>query len=384
MLYLGSERGVMLSRDDGASWEPLKLNLPTVAVHDLVVKGDDLVLGTHGRSIWILDDLTPIRELSKEIQAKALHLFAPPPVTAWRYGGSFHEEGPGENPPDAVVAQYWLKDKPKGDVTLEVYDAKGSLVRKLSSKAEKHEVAEDDPDADRDSKKKPPLTAEAGVNRGKWNLMWQGATKITHAKIDSGDPTDGPLALPGTYTLKLTADGQAATTTVEVRPDPRVEMTPAQREEQFRFTLEVRDAITKLAGIVESIRSVRDQLKARSDLLAGSEAAAAWLKAATELQPKLDALEAQLHNPKAEVTYDILAQRGGAKLYSQTTPLLDAARDADGVPTQGMRDMFAERQKELARLEGEWKALLASSVQPLNDQAKALGFAYVTVPVRPQ
>ena len=89
----------MVTRDDGATWEPLKLNLPTVAVHDLVVKDDDLVVGTHGRSIWILDDLTPIREMSPEVRAKAVHLFPAPVTTAWRYRGSFHEDGPGENPP---------------------------------------------------------------------------------------------------------------------------------------------------------------------------------------------------------------------------------------------------------------------------------------------
>ncbi|HEU0108604.1 MAG TPA: glycosyl hydrolase [Vicinamibacteria bacterium] len=383
MLYAGTERGVMLSRDDGATWEPLKLNLPAVAVHDLVVKGDDLVLATHGRSIWILDDLTPIREMSPEVKAKSVHLFPAPVTTAWRYRGSFHEDGPGENPPAGLVVQYWLKEKPKGDVTLEVSDAAGTLVRKLSSKEDASEIPPDDPDAERSTKRKPPLSAEAGVNRGKWNLMWAGATRITRAKIDTGDPENGPLVVPGTYTLKLSADGQTSTATVEVRPDPRVQMTAAERAEQLRFGIEVRDAITRLAADVESIRSVRDQLRTRGQLLAANGAAASWVKAAGDVVPRLDALEAELHNPKAEVAYDILAQRGGAKLYSQITPLLDWVRDADGVPTQGMKEIFAERLKELSRLEAEWKGLQASSVQPLNEQARALGFAYVTVPAEP-
>ncbi|PYQ41288.1 MAG: hypothetical protein DMF77_16235 [Acidobacteria bacterium] len=383
MLYAGTERGVMLSRDDGATWEPLKLNLPAVAVHDLVVKGDDLVLATHGRSIWILDDLTPIREMSAEVKAQSVHLFPSPVTTAWRYRGSFHEDGPGENPPAGLVVQYWLKEKPKGDVTLEVYDAAGTLVRKLSSKEDPGEIPPDDPDAERSTKRKPPLSAEAGVNRGKWNLMWAGATKITRAKIDTGDPENGPLVVPGTYTLKLSADGQTSTGTVEVRPDPRVQMTAAERAEQLRFGIEVRDAITRLAGMVESIRSVRDQLRTRGQLLATNGAAASWVKAADEVVPRLDALEAELHNPKAEVAYDILAQRGGAKLYSQITPLLDWVRDADGLPTQGMKEIFAARLEELARLDAEWKRLQAASVEPLNEQARALGFAFVTVPAEP-
>jgi photosystem II stability/assembly factor-like uncharacterized protein len=381
MLYLGTERGVMLSRDDGASWEPLALNLPTVAVADLVVKGDDLVLGTHGRSIWILSDLTPIREMSKDVQSKPVHLFPVPPVTAWRYRGSFHEDGPGENPPAGLVVHYWLKEKPKGAVTLEIHDDKGALVRKLSSAEDEPEVPPDDPDAGRDSRRKPPLTAEAGVNRGRWNLMWEGATKIKRAKIDTGDPSNGPLALPGTYTLKLSAGGHTSTATAEVRPDPRVQMTAAERAEGFRFAIEVRDAITRLATIVESIRSVRRQLEARTELLAGNEAAASWVRSARELLPTLDALEAKLHNPTAEVVYDILAQRGGAKLYSQVTPLLDWARDADGVPTQGMKEIFVQHRTELSRLDAEWKELQASRVAPLNEQARALGLAYVSVPV---
>jgi photosystem II stability/assembly factor-like uncharacterized protein len=380
LLYLGTERGVMLSRDDGGAWEALKLNLPTVAVHDLVVKGDDLVLGTHGRSIWILDDLTPIREMSNDVKSKALHLFPSPVTTAWRYRGSFHEDGPGENPPAGLVVQYWLKEKPKGEVTLEVRDGAGVLVRTLSSKAEEDEVPPDDPDAERSTKRKAPLTAEAGVNRGRWNLMWGGATRIKRAKIDTGNPENGPLVVPGTYTLKLSADGHTATGTVEVKPDPRVQMTASERAEQLRFALDVRDAITRLAAVVESIRSVRDQLRTRSELLAGNGAAASWIESAEALVPRLDALEGELHNPKAEVSYDILAQRGGAKLYSQITPLLDWARDADGVPTQGMKEIFAEHVKELARLEAEWTQIQTASVAPLNDQARSLGLAYVTVP----
>jgi hypothetical protein len=180
--------------------------------------------------------------------------------------------------------------------------------------------------------------------------------------------------------LKLTADGKTATGTVEVKPDPRVQMTAAERAEQLRFGLEVRDAITRLAGIVESVRAVREQLEARRVLLGGNGAAASWVNSAGALVPQLDALEGELHNPKAEVSYDILAQRGGAKLYSQITPLLDWVRDADGIPTQGMKEIFAERVKELARLEADWKALQASSILPLNEQAKSLGLTYVTVP----
>jgi hypothetical protein len=343
------------------------------------VKGDDLVLGTHGRSIWILDDLTPVRALTKQIQASAVHVFPVPPVTAWRYRGSFHEEGPAQNPPPGLTLHYWLKTKPTDPITLEVYDAQGALVRSLSSKAEEQDWGEDDADS-WGKKKKAPLKAEAGVNRGQWDLAYAGATKIRKARIDWGSADDGPFVLPGTYTLKLKVGAEVASTTVEVKPDPRVTLMPSQRAEQLKFALEVREAISRLSGVVEALRSVRSQILARGELVRGHDGAEAWTKAADALVAKLDAFEAKLHNPKAQVSYDILAMRGGASLYSQIIPLYSFASETDGVPTQGMRELFGERSKQLATYEAEWKDMLASGVGALNASAKELNFDFVATP----
>ncbi len=135
MLYLGTERGVMVSRDDGASWQSLRLNMPTVSVVDLAVAGDDLVVGTLGRSAWILDDLTPVREISPEIAAAPQHLFAPQPAVRWRFAASPYGSaaGAGDNPPKGAIISFTLLEKPEGEVTIEVFDAEGSLVRRLSS-----------------------------------------------------------------------------------------------------------------------------------------------------------------------------------------------------------------------------------------------------------
>src|SRR5262249_27845070 len=152
-------------------------------------------------------------------------------------------------------------------------------------------------------------------------------------KVDSGDPKAGPMALPGTYTLKLTVEGKTYTTAVEVRPDPR-HLGPqpkpdAAREllkawgEQEQLTLQVRDDITRLTRVVEQLRAVKQQLAGRNTLLEDDEKAAPLVKASKELIAKLDALEEKLHNPKARIVYDILAQKGGAKLYSQLAWLLE-------------------------------------------------------------
>jgi photosystem II stability/assembly factor-like uncharacterized protein len=377
-LYLGTERGVMMSRDDGASWESLQLNLPTVAVHDLVVKGDDLVLGTHGRSIWILDDLTAVRELTPAVQAKALQLFPPPPVVQWRWRGSFHEDGPGENPKPGLNLQYWLKDASEDELVLEVSDAGGRVVRRLSSKAEKPEIPSDDPDSWGPERKAPLKTGE-GVQRGNWDLAGEAPRKITKARIDSGDLESGMDVLPGVYTLKLRRGKDESSATLEVKPDPRVAMSLEERRQQREFGEQVGAAITRLSTAVEDLRGVRGQLQARSELLKGRDAAKDWTRAAGELVSKLDALEERLHNPRAKITYDILAMPGGARLYSLIVPIYSIVRDADGVPTQGMRELFAERSRELDGLLAEWKQLLGAAAD-LNAQAKSLGLDFVALP----
>jgi hypothetical protein len=374
VLYVGTERGVMVSRDDGSTWESLQLNLPTVAVHDLMVKDDALVLGTHGRSIWILDDLTAVRELTPALRAKGLHLFAPPPVIQWRYRGSFHEEGPGENPKPGLTVQYWLKEKPEGEVTLELLDAGGAVVRSLSSKAVEPEIPADDPDS-WEAEKKAPLKKGKGVQVGTWDLAADAPRKIQKARIDSGSIDSGPSVLPGTYTLRLSAAGESATATVEVRPDPRVTMTSEERRQPFDCAASVAAAVTRVSTAVEDLRSVRTQLGARSELVKVKNAD--WAKAASDLVPRLDALEDRLHNPKAKVTYDILAMKGGTRLYSRLVWTYTLATWGDGVPTLGMRELFAEQTKELDALAAEWKTLLGD-VAALNERAK--GFDYLAVP----
>jgi photosystem II stability/assembly factor-like uncharacterized protein len=381
LLYAGTERGVVYSPDDGATWKDLRLNLPTVAVHDLVVKDDDLVVGTHGRSIFILDDLTALREWSKEVEAKAVHLFTARPALRWRYDSpiSSQVKGPGQNPPVGAVLSYWLKDEPKGDVEIEIRDEKGGLVRKLSSRKVEPETPPDDPDAGEDETAKKALPKKAGLQRAVWDLRYEGATKIRAAKVDSGDPGEGPMVLPGTYSVRLTADGQSLTTPVEVRLDPRVSVSRADLEDELAFSLTLRDDLTRLAGIVHGLRSVREQVKARSASLQGP-AALPLAEAASALAGRCDALEERLHNPKAEVVYDILAMPGGARLYSRMAPLYSSAHDGDGRTTQGMRDVYAVLKGELDTLEAEWKALLETDLPALNAKARELAPDFVAPP----
>jgi hypothetical protein len=379
LLFAGTERGVAYSPDDGSTWKELKTNLPTVAVHDLVVKDDDLVVGTHGRSIWILGDLTPLREWSKEVEAKAAHLFTARPALRWRLESpiSSHGSGPGENPPAGAVVYYWLKEEPKEDVRLEVLDEKGAVVRTLSSRKVEPAVAEDDPDPEEPEPK--PLSKEAGLQRAVWDLRYEGAPRIRPAKIDSGDPGVGPSAPPGRYTLRLAVGQQTLTTPLELRLDPRVTVARADLEEQLAFSLQLRDDLKRLAEAVKALRAVREQVKARVAPLRGQADKQPLVAAADALVRKCDVLEAKLHNPKAEVAYDILAMQGGAQLYSRLAPLYGWASEGDGRPTQGMREVYAEERRELDTLLSEWNAIVDGDVADLNRKARELAPDFVVV-----
>lgn len=383
-LYLGTERGVMFSPDDGRTWRALKLNLPTVAVHDLRVKENDLIVGTHGRSIWIFDDLTPIREWSpggaRENTgagfSRPIHLFQPQEAIRWRHHRGPREKNAGENPPQGALVYFWLKDKPTDGVKLEVLDAKGRLVRTLSSTARESWGAYED-----EEEPKADVKAEEGLQRAVWDLRWEGATLIKNARLDYGDPTEGPLAVPGVYTLRLTVGGREETTTLTVRPDPRVTLSQRDLEAHQAFALEVRDAISRLATEVGRLNAVRGQLRHHVGVLADQPRAKELVSLSEALVERLDELESRIHNPEAEVSYDILAARkGGAKLYSRLSPLLMFVNEGDGVPTQGMKDVFAEQQKELAGYAGELKALIDKDLAAVQLAARRLDFPFIVVP----
>ena len=286
LLYAGTSTGVLFSTDTGKTWKPLQLNLPAVQVSDLVVKDNDLVLATDGRSIWILDDLTPIRKLSAEVKARDLHLFEPPAVYRYRYSGVLQEglqPGSGTNAPRGAVVTYFLKSKPKGELTLEILDAGNQRVALLSSKAPEEEKPEE---GDYSEEKHEPtvLPLEPGLHRVVWDLTSDGPKLIKKAKIDQGDPRVGALVNPGVYTLKLMADGKSVSGKLEIKLDPRErvgpivtvaeakklpetvvqelelldprgELQPGDLDEQHNLLLSIRADITRVTKTVEQLRA---------------------------------------------------------------------------------------------------------------------------------
>ena len=379
ILYLASERGVAFSTDSGSSWRSLKLNLPTVAVHDLALKDNSLVLATMGRSVWIFDHLSVLRELSPKITEAPIALLAASDAIRWRFYTAPADKWSGENPARGATIYYWLKEATKSEVRIEILDAQNGVIRKLSSKPQSFPGHTDDRAEAEEAAKKAALSTEAGVQQAVWDLTYGGAELIQDAKLDAGNPTMGPMALPGSYTVRLTVVDKSATATLSLLPDPRVQVSEADLKAQLAWALEVREQLSRLTRIVRQLRSVRQQLASRNDLLNGNARAEELRKSSDGVMIKLEALEARMHNPKAEVVYDILAMRGGAKLYSRMSSLFETLTDSDGAPTQGVNEVYAEQKRELDQYEAEFKLLVNNELPSLNDAAKKLNLPVVIV-----
>jgi photosystem II stability/assembly factor-like uncharacterized protein len=254
LLYAASELGVAISFEDGAHWQPLQLNLPTVSVRDVVVHGDDLVIATFGRGFWILDNITALRQIDDKVSAASAFLFKP--ATAYRTNpeGFFGtpipvDEPQAKNPPSGAIIDYYFQFAPSGDVTLEILDSAGQVVRRYSNR-DREMMSSRRPPAIADVWVQPPprLGTRAGMNRFVWDLHYA-APNADAEGDDMGRPTPGPLVLPGSYHVRLTAAGQSYTQPLVVKLDPRSTATDAELKKQFDFSMECLREMNRVAGL---------------------------------------------------------------------------------------------------------------------------------------
>jgi hypothetical protein len=261
-------------------------------------------------------------------------------------------------------------------VTIEILDGGQHVIRRLSSIPQ---PKDDDPESEEDdeARLKRALQTDPGVQRAVWDLAREGAKRIAKARIESGDPERGPMVPPGTYTARVSADGRTITTPLRIVRDPRVTVLDAELQAQEAFALRVREDLALLESLVTQLRTMRDQISARRTLLEGRPQTAELLASGDRIVARADEIERALHNPTAEVTFDILAQRGGAKLYSRMSALLAYADEGDGAPTQGLQDQFAACHAELTKLAGDVQSLVVNDVASLNQAASRAGIGYV-------
>jgi photosystem II stability/assembly factor-like uncharacterized protein len=370
LLFAGTETGVFYSSDDGAHWQALRLNLPTVPVHDLVVQENDLVLATHGRAFWILDNITALRETTAETSKEDVHLFTPAAAVRFRGPGFTIPGGmpAGENPPSGAMIEYWLKAAPKDkeEVTLEILDAQGKSVRKLSSKksgdGDAEAGGEEGEFGGRGGGDKLP--AEAGLNRFVWDVRGEAPAKVPGA-VSWGGRAIGALAAPGTYQAKLTAAGKTYTAVVEVVKDPRVAATPADFEKQTELARWINERASSGHAAVNQMRSVRGQIEALQKRLAADESAKVVLEAAGEVVKKINAVEEKIIQPKSKSSQDPLNYP--IQTADQLMALKGTVEGADAAPTAQEYEVFEELSARLEKQLAAWKEIQAKDLAALNE-----------------
>jgi hypothetical protein len=339
LLYAGTEHGLYVSFDDGDRWQSLSLNLPDTQVSDIVVEAHDLVIATHGRSMWVLDNIAPLRQLTADVSGtSALHLFAP-------------EEATRRARPAAI--DYYLKSK-ADKVTIEILDAQGKVVRTfVGPEAKPPDASADD---DNPFRPRPPVvTLDAGLNRFVWDMRYPGATLFPGQIMWSAQPQQGPLAVPGAHQVRVSAGGASQTQPFTIGLDPRVKTTHAELQEQFDLAMQVRDRVTDANEGVIAVRKVRDQI---NDRLEKSRAA----ERDTVKKPLTDALEALKGKLTAveEAVYQVRNRSGQdplnfpIKLNNKIAHLAGVIESADAKPTDqtyaAFKELSGELQAQLDRL----------------------------------
>ncbi len=394
LLYAGTETGIYVSFDDGMNWQRLESNLPVTPVYDFVVKGTDLVVATHGRAFWILDDLSPLHQMQEQIAGKSAHLFKPRDTTRVRHYGrpygdktsdrvNYMMAGPvtvalraretpmgtqefdfldaGKNPPNGVVIHYYLKSKPDGDVTLRILDANGNELNAFSSEG-------DDT---------PRVPVAAGANRFVWDYRGAGPTKIKQdmPKNQRGQMAEaglGPRANPGEYTVELKVGDETMTERFTIVRDPRLDATDEALAEQYQMKSGIRDKVSQLHEVVNQINAINKQLDGwteRIEAAGGDESLKSDAKAVKE---KLEAVLDGLIQVKPDSP-----QPGGSRLKDKLTTLSAMIDESDDAPTQGAHEVFADLGGRVDAEQEKVRQIVSSDLAAFNKKVSDSGIAAV-------
>ena len=321
LLYAGTEHGIYVSFTDGENWQPLNLKLPDTQIADLQVTEKDVVIGTHGRSIYVLDDVAPVREFSPDLAQKPVHLFKP-------YYAVRRVQ--------PAVFQYYLA-KQVDSVKIEILDPAGVVIQSFTGdKPKAPEKGDDDDDGDEPGKPKVTLpTTAAGLNRYEWDLRYPGSTYFKGLIMWGARPTSGPLALPGMYQVRLTVGGQSFMQPFEVRLDPRLkDVTLADVQAQFKLAMKLRDETTKANDAVVQIRAVREKLTKQL----GSPANQKLLKQLGDIEESLY----QIRNRSGQDPLNF-----PIKLNNRLAALWRSIESGDAKPTDASYKVYNELSAEL-------------------------------------
>ena len=353
VLYAGTEFGMFVSFDDGARWQSLQQNLPVTPITDIKVHRQDLVLSTMGRSFWILDDLTPLHQLTDEVASSDAHLFAPRSAYRMRYStrmGRASQPAAPEFPSPGAMIDYYLAEVSSGEVTLEIMDAGGTVIRSYSSEGPAEGMELQEPPSMRDTRFErvgdPLVPKGAGMHRFTWDLRHTGAWDEDPRQAGR----DGPMAVPGTYQVRLTAGDWSATARLELLIDPRVAadgITAADLADQLALGLQVRDALSEARKAAAQIAKAREELAEDTD-----EATRA-----RTIDQRLAAIEA--HLVTAEGRYQT------PMLIAQLSYLYNMIDSADQKPGDDAYQRFADLEAALAGYIAELERIIETDLTEL-------------------
>jgi len=363
LLFAGTEIGVFVSFDDGNSWRTLQNNLPVSSIRDLAIHGDDLVVATHGRAFWILDDISPLRGWNEDSMKQIAHLY--PPARAIRIRRSENHDSPlppetpvGANPPAGAIFDYFLKSPAGGEVTLEIHDQQGNVVRKYSSSDAEPPLAAAPEFPKFWLPKFVPLSNAPGAHRFVWDLRYAPPMALRNeysmaAIIGSGTVTEpqGPLVLPGEYEVWLTSGNQIYKAALTVEMDPRVKISREDLVNQLELEQKIDNALSKATDTVKSVATLREHLKTLQTRLNAKPDATSMLDTVDDLDKRALSIQG---NPEAQWP----ATPGGLTGEdSSLAALAIAVGGADSTPTASASAAFAESSKHLNELLAQWEQL---------------------------
>ena len=386
LLFAGTEKSVWISFDDGDHWQSLQLNLPHTSMRDLIIHDDDLIVGTHGRAIWILDDITPLRQITAGMNSDTLFK----PEAAYRVRRSTNTDTPippdeplGENPPDGAIIDYFLAQAASGSVRIEIMDAGGTVVRSFASTDQPEQTQEEL------NKQIIPLywlrpfkalATSAGMHRWVWHLHYPAPVSTQHQYPISAVPWDtpryplGPEALPGQYNVKLTVNGKAYTAPLTVKMDPRVKISSAELQQQFSVQMRLASLLTSSSEIVLQVRALREQLDN------ASKGATGTAKDSIEsLKKKLTAMvegSGDQAKERQEITLNLVHDAANS-LYTEVDR-------ADAAPTVAQAEATAAAENESKQVLKQWGQVKGVDVPGLNKVLRGAGLAEVNLNAGPK
>jgi photosystem II stability/assembly factor-like uncharacterized protein len=381
LLFAGTETSVYVSFNDGESWQPLQLNLPHTSMRDLTIHGDDLIVATHGRSFWILDDINPLRQLSDDVAKAGVQLFFPQQAIRVRWNRNPDTPLPpevpaGKNPPDGAIIDYYLARDAKGPVALEVLDEKGALVRRYSSADQPdslEELAGEHPIPMYWVRPPQILSALAGMHRFVWNLHYTPPQALEYEFPISAILRDTPKyplgtwALPGEYTLKLTVEGQSHTQPLRLVMDPRIKTSAEDLRKQFDMQTAAVEGMNDSYESLEQVKSIRAQL---TDLAPKIKNNAKLFEALTALGKQCAGLAGATQTSFYGVPTAGRQPENFSTLNQHFSAILTVADSADAAPTTQAQTALQQLEGDAAPIRKQWASIRDQDIPSINKSLK--------------